>query len=496
MKYLILNNKRKVRSIINYLIDNGSLPQIQRRLNIFSEDDTFQIEILNNKISYRKKNRLKAIYIKNKNLKYFFKILDNTKKYYINDISILKFENCSLLFDTYHGTIVSTESEQLCSELENKFNLQHYDNINEHKFIINPKPEYLFDEIGNLNIKIKNYGIKTGLDIRSTSTSLKLRISNMSNDYSYLEYYYKYITNHNLLSVTSFNKKKYPIQNISIIIPVYNQNVKYTLLSIQGQNLSKDEKKKLQVIIIDDGSKNDVIQDINAVRSKLDFQLQIISFEKNMGLSDARNVGYSVSRYNHIIFVDSDIILSKNYIYDMSIRLQIIPNAVFICMRKNIEPNSKILKTSNLITGIDSCTDFDDSRVITRGKEYHMGCDKAYINEEFSILDDTDYFKELSFGSQIGIYNIATVVTGHNIALNKALIKSTPPFSTKFKGWGMEDAYFSSKLISEGCYVIPVLSSCVYHINHPPRSGSLEQKKKEALANYNIYNDLLDKPWK
>ena len=310
MKYLILNNKRKVRSIINYLIDNGSLPQIQRRLNIFSEDDTFQIEILNNKISYRKKNRLKAIYIKNKNLKYFFKILDNTKKYYINDISILKFENCSLLFDTYHGTIVSTESEQLCSELENKFNLQHYDNINEHKFIINPKPEYLFDEIGNLNIKIKNYGIKTGLDIRSTSTSLKLRISNMSNDYSYLEYYYKYITNHNLLSVTSFNKKKYPIQNISIIIPVYNQNVKYTLLSIQGQNLSKDEKKKLQVIIIDDGSKNDVIQDINAVRSKLDFQLQIISFEKNMGLSDARNVGYSVSRYNHIIFVDSDIILS------------------------------------------------------------------------------------------------------------------------------------------------------------------------------------------
>ena len=496
MKYLILNNKRKVRSIINYLIDNGSLPQIQRRLNIFSEDDTFQIEILNNKISYRKKNRLKAIYIKNKNLKYFFKILDNTKKYYINDISILKFENCSLLFDTYHGTIVSTESEQLCSELENKFNLQHYDNINEHKFIINPKPEYLFDEIGNLNIKIKNYGIKTGLDIRSTSTSLKLRISNMSNDYSYLEYYYKYITNHNLLSVTSISKKKYPIQNISIIIPVYNQNVKYTLLSIQGQNLSKDEKKKLQVIIIDDGSKNDVIQDINAVRSKLDFQLQIISFEKNMGLSDARNVGYSVSRYNHIIFVDSDIILSKNYIYDMSIRLQIIPNAVFICMRKNIEPNSKILKTSNLITGIDSCTDFDDSRVITRGKEYHMGCDKAYINEEFSILDDTDYFKELSFGSQIGIYNIATVVTGHNIALNKALIKSTPPFSTKFKGWGMEDAYFSSKLISEGCYVIPVLSSCVYHINHPPRSGSLEQKKKEALANYNIYNDLLDKPWK
>ena len=187
MKYLILNNKRKIKSIINYLVNNGGLPQIQRRLNVFAEDDTFQIEILNNEISYRRNNRLKAIYVKNKNIKYFFKILDTTKKYYINDISILKFENCSLLFDTYHGTIISTSSEQLCSKLENKFNLQRYDNINDHKLIVNPEPEHLFDEIGVLNSKIRNYGLKTGLDIRSTSTSLKVRLSNISNDYSYLE---------------------------------------------------------------------------------------------------------------------------------------------------------------------------------------------------------------------------------------------------------------------------------------------------------------------
>lgn len=495
MKYLILNNKRKIKSVINYLIDKESLPKIQRRLNIFAEDDTFQIELLNNKISYRKNNRLKTIFIKNKNVKYFFKVLDNTKKYYINDISILKFENCSILFDTYHGTMVSTENEKLCRELESKFNLMYFDNINNHKFIISPKPEYLFDKIGNLNTKIKNYGIKTGLDIRSTSTSLKLRISNMSNDYSYLEYYYKYITNHNLLSTVSYRKKKYSIMNMSIIIPVYNQNVMYSLLSIQGQNLSKEEKKKLQVIIINDGSKNNVIDDINKIRNKLDFELQVISFENNMGLSNARNVGYAVSKYEQVLFMDSDIILSKNYIYDMNIRIQMIPNAIFTCMRKNIENDSSILEINNLLSGIDACTDFDDSRVITKGKEYHIGCDKSYINEEFSILDDTDYFKELSFGSQIGIYNISTVVTGHNIALNKLLIKSSTPFSSKFKGWGLEDAYFSAKLVSEGCYVIPVLSSCVYHINHPPRSGSQEQKTKEAMINYEIYNDLLNQLW-
>ena len=496
MKYLILNNKNSIKSIIDYLINIMSLPKIQRRLNIFAEDDSLRIEIFNNIISYREKNRTKEIYIENKNLKYFFQILDNKKKYFINDISFLAFENCSLLFNTYHGTILSIEDENLCYDLENKFDLARYDNINEHNFVIKPKPEYLFDEVGNLNSKIKKYGIKTGLDIRSTSISLKVRISNVSNDYSYLEDYYKYVTNYDLLSVTTSNKKKYQIMNMSIIIPVYNQNVIYSLLSIQGQSLSKEEKKKLQVIVVDDGSKNNVVDEINKIREKLDFELQIISLEKNMGLSNARNIGYAISKYNQILFMDSDIILSKHYIYDMNIRLQMIPNAIFVCMRKNIENNSQILEEEKLISGIEACTDFDDSRVITKGKEYHIGCDKSYIGEEISVLDDTNYFKELSFGSQIGIYNISTVVSGHNMALNKLLIKSPTPFSSKFKGWGMEDAYFSAKLISEGCYVIPVLSSCVYHINHPPRSGSSEQKNKEALTNYKIYNDLLNQLWR
>lgn len=136
MKYLIVNGKRKIKGIINYLIQHESLPQIQRRLNIFAVDNTFQIEILNNKISLRKNDRSKSIYIKNKNIKYFFKMLDNTKKYYINDIAILKFKSCSLLFDTYHGTIISLDDNSLCSDLKNKFNLLCFNNINEHKFII------------------------------------------------------------------------------------------------------------------------------------------------------------------------------------------------------------------------------------------------------------------------------------------------------------------------------------------------------------------------
>lgn len=494
MRYFILNKNNQIKNIIKFLIKKDGLPKIQRRLNIFS-DENFRIEILNNKICYRKNDRSKQIYIDNKNVKYFLKLFNNEKDYFINDINILKFKNCSVMFNTYHGTIISSCNNVLCKMIKEKFNLKCYDGILNHKEIIKPKGEKLFDNVGNLNLKIKEFAKKTGLDIRSTSASLKMRISNVGNDYTYLENLYKYITSDDLLSTKSI-KKKYKISNMSITIPVYNQDVTSTLLSIEGQSLSREEKEKLQVIIINDGSKNDVNSQINKIRNQLSYELQIINLEKNMGLSNARNIGFSVAKYEHLLFLDSDIIISKNYIYDISIRLQLIPNALFVCMRRNIDKNSYLLDPQLLINGVDECFDFDDSRVITKGKKYHIGCDKNYLDEEIFVLDDTNYFKELGYGAQIGIYNISTVVTGHNMALNKSLIISCKPFCTLFKGWGMEDAYFASNLVANGCFVIPVLSSCVYHINHPPRSGSEKQKQKEAKRNYKIYNDLLNEVWK
>ena len=103
--------------------------------------------------------------------------------------------------------------------------------------------------------------------------------------------------------------------------------------------------------------------------------------------------------------------------------------------------------------------------------------------------------KAIGFGAHIGIYNLSTVVTGHNMAINRSMLMKYPAFSNKFNGWGMKDSFFASSLISNGCFVIPVLSSCVYHINHLPRSGSMEQKSKEAAKNFELYNQMLDEEW-
>ena len=500
MRYFILNTEKDLNDALDYLVANIGFPSIQRRLNMYPEDDQgTQVQAVNSQVFFRDHAQGKFVHVKNKNLKHLFAHIDETNKkgFIINDVVILEFPCANVLFDTFHGNIIATESEEFAEEFHSQFpDFEMYSNINDHKALVTEyKSESIFDEVGNLNSKLKNYSNKTGLDIRSASGSVRLRLSNLSNDYSHIETYFKMLTKTELLSFSSAPTHADKFKPISIVIPVYNQDVTYTLLAIQGQNLSKEQKQKIQVIVVDDGSKDDVAASVKAIRDKLDYEVSVITFDTNKGLSSGRNAGIALAKHDLILFIDSDIILSKNYLYDINIRLQIVPNAIFVAMRKNIARDSEILQAENLLQGTEPTHDLDDSRVTTHSKEYHIGWDKAFIGEKVSVLDDTNYFKQLGFGSKVGIYDLSTVVTGHNMAINRSMIYKYPVFSTRFKGWGMEDAYFASTLISNGCFVIPVMSSCVYHIEHLPHSGSMEQKAKEAAANYELYNQMLDEKW-
>lgn len=499
MRYFIIQSDKDVEKVIDFLIKNIGLPSIHQRMNIYpanNQNNDSQIQILDNQVYFQESKRSKFINIKNKNLKSFFRyIARNDEYFFINDICLLQFSNCNILFDTYHGNIISTEDEKLIESIKQNFNFLFYENISEHKPISQLKKEKIFDSLENLNSKIKEYAIKTGLDIRSASPSMRIRLSNLSNNYSHIEKYYRLVMKDDLLSLESKENCNTNFKNMSIIIPIYNQDVTYTLLSIQGQNLSKEDKLKIQVILIDDGSQQNNIEQILKLKDTYDFKINIISFPENQGLSNARNVGFALAKYDIILFMDSDIVLSKNYLRDINTRLQIIPNGLFVAMRKNIESDSSILNKQSLINGVEKCNDFDDSRIITNRKDYHIGWDIAYNDDKIMILDDSNYFKQLGFGAKIGIYDLPAVVAGHNMAISRQLIKKFPIFSNQFEGWGMEDTYFASLVISNGCFVIPLLSSCVYHINHPPRSGNLEQKIKEARKNYELYNKLLDEKW-
>jgi glycosyltransferase involved in cell wall biosynthesis len=100
---------------------------------------------------------------------------------------------------------------------------------------------------------------------------------------------------------------------ISVIIPTYNraEYLKEAIQSVLGQDYfqRQDKQQRFEIIVVDDGS-TDTTEDI--VRS-LDCDIQYI-YQKNRGVSAARNVGLEHSKGEFIAYLDSDDLWKKDKI--------------------------------------------------------------------------------------------------------------------------------------------------------------------------------------
>lgn len=97
---------------------------------------------------------------------------------------------------------------------------------------------------------------------------------------------------------------------LSVIIPTYN---KCSRLELTLETLYRQLNYRVQheVIIIDDGSNEATLKKIKKLRNKYGFILYSI---ENKGRAYARNVGIEKSKYNTLIFIDDDVILSPDFI--------------------------------------------------------------------------------------------------------------------------------------------------------------------------------------
>ncbi len=100
--------------------------------------------------------------------------------------------------------------------------------------------------------------------------------------------------------------------NLSIIIPTHNsQNtIKSLLLSIN--NSPSVSFKKLEVIVIDDKSKDKTLKIISEFKNILRFKLIIIICKVNLGPAKVRNLGANKAKGKYLLFLDGDVELKKN----------------------------------------------------------------------------------------------------------------------------------------------------------------------------------------
>lgn len=518
-RYAIIPNKLFDKIVANF-VDLFGLPEIQRKLSTYTYDNKenqLHINFVDQRCDIKYvpaigslKTTTPPIFVENKNLKQLFETVSSLGfgKVNVGLVVSLNFDvgnkvKVSLSRDTFADNVseIKFNSDTLGSliKVENvfkKFKIQIIDRDGL-KAYLDKKilyKEEIFDKFGCLNSKIKKYGETVGIDVLSNTKSLRNRIKKFSNDYSVYEDWFFKITGSDINGITLTNESQIFFKPVSIVIPCFNSNdtILKSLYSIESQSLAKDQKSKIDVVIVDDGSEIPTYEFIKNSIKDFSFLVKVIRLEKNGGLSTARNIGIFCCKSNHLILMDSDILLPKNYILEHSIRNQLIPHAVFVGLKNNIEPDSELTNIEVIKKGLESPVVVDDLRVAREIKQNQIGVHVSTESATVEILNDTNYFKNFGYGRTIGVFDLATMIIGHNLSIRRKTLDKCKYFSSNFTGWGLEDSYFGAKIIANGNFVIPVLSSNVYHINHPPRSGSEKTKMKELKKNIAIYNQLLD----
>lgn len=100
---------------------------------------------------------------------------------------------------------------------------------------------------------------------------------------------------------------------VSIVVPVYNVE-KYIGRCLESL-VRQDCKCGYEIIIVNDGTKDNSMITANEYACKYDF-IRIIT-QENAGLSSARNTGLANAKGKYIAFVDSDDFVAPDYISEM-----------------------------------------------------------------------------------------------------------------------------------------------------------------------------------
>ena len=112
------------------------------------------------------------------------------------------------------------------------------------------------------------------------------------------------------------------VNKVSVIVPVYNgeKYIGRCIRSLLDQNL---EQSDYEIVVIDDGSVDRSGFVIQQLKSPFESRLKFISHDENLGLPAALNTGIRACSGSHIVRVDADDFVNKNFLLMLRVWLEL-----------------------------------------------------------------------------------------------------------------------------------------------------------------------------
>lgn len=292
---------------------------------------------------------------------------------------------------------------------------------------------------------------------------------------------------------------------VSIVMNSYNkypQNL-YTLQSLKYQTF---DPSKMEVIFVDDAS-TDRTPKLNGLRTPYPFHY--IRMERNVGRSEAKNIGIRTARGKVIIVMDAEMLVHPRLV-EMHHRYHSLEDRLVVtgCLRHHglfsvLHPafnHGQFARFYSLIRKRPSLR--RKFRLTSKKTRLNVAKISARVRKtkkpmrlltEWAIKRGT-YRKYAfpdplrgevlrQFGQRYEGYHFPwyCVVT-HCISVRKSLFDEVGPFYEGFEGWGFEDWEFGYRLHQAGAKFLDDVRAPVYHQEHPVKPYS--SIRMDNLKNY------------
>lgn len=207
---------------------------------------------------------------------------------------------------------------------------------------------------------------------------------------------------------------------ISIVIPTYNRLpiLKKCLLALENQTITNNKVSQYEIVIVDDGSTDQTLAWLAENQPQLP---HVKIYQQNhQGAAAARNLGVKNAQGDTMIFIDSDLVVTENFIQ---------------------------AHADALVDG-----------------EQKLKCDRLFT---YGAVINTNNFEEpTSEPYKITDFSAAYFATG-NVAIARKWLEEAGLFDTGFQLYGWEDLELGVRLKKLDLKLIKCPAAVGYHW-HPP----------------------------
>lgn len=315
------------------------------------------------------------------------------------------------------------------------------------------------------------------------------RINENDNDYSEHEIVFSSKVDRSLVSdvcLPGDDVEAWSRSELSIVTCAYNTCNETNLLlrSVDAAWKSSLVPAKFEVVLVDDGSTDGLFDSLK--QAQFEFPLKFVQ-QSNSGLAEARNVGTALARYSVVLYADSDTILPVEHIVQHALRHAVLDKLVLLGFKGRIQTGDERLKS---FEEVESC--LQNIKIDTDSRLSNMIRGTGEVVPD-SVCSATNNLKGIGYGKSYYCWNIGRIVCGFNFSCKRSEVLFAGGFHPKFRGWSGEDVLMGWQLAAQGNMIVPCFAARMIHIEHAPRSGSMELKLSEWEKNYSRARDLLSR---